>query len=75
MDEEESESGITSYKWRESHQIADALWLAASISRANAEFLEATAQRAAAHHNFLVDRDSFAEEAALELETLTEPEE
>ncbi len=79
MDEEEDditqESEPVSYQWRQSHQMADALWLAASISRANTEFLEAVAHRAAAHHNYLVDRDSFAEAAAVELETIIQTEE
>lgn len=69
------ESEPISYEWRSSHQMADALWLAASVARSTADFLEATAQRAASHHNFLVERDEFQQAAAQELETIIKTEE
>lgn len=78
MDEEDmdlSDSEPISYEWRSSHQMADALWLAASVARSTADFLEATAQRAASHHNYLVERDEFHEAAAQELETIIKTEE
>lgn len=74
-DEEEGIEPVEeeSYPWKPSHVVADSLLFAAAIARANADHLELMAYRAAFDHNYQVDREDFAAQAAKELETIVNP--